>query len=154
VRHEHSELADAAYTADPGANRVASGANPTILGLDVETLPEVEPVAIVVQLCPYALAPAKDEVDAVTPGQRSTGQCLDWKAFRTMAGFLPPQPALRSRAHGDTHDQALFDAHDSHALSRLRLGIPTRQQRRQEGENRVIQGEWPVIAVMDVSGEH
>ena len=150
--NEHPELADSADAAGPRANRIAACTYPVVLRLDVKSIPEVESVAIVVKLRSNSLTSAKHEIDAIAASQGCAGKRGHGDATRPMLGLFPVQLPVRARANGHTDDEALLDGHDSDPRRSLRFLFRPREQRGQQGQERIIQGSWTVIASRQCQG--
>jgi hypothetical protein len=116
VRNEHPEPAYPADPADSRANCIAARANPAVVRLNVKAFPEIQSVAITVELRSHTLAAPENEVYSVAASERGPGNRLYGQAFWSVARFFPPEFAVDARAHRHPYDQALLNAHDSYAL--------------------------------------
>src|SRR5439155_4175439 len=104
LRHELLELVDRAAAADARVDRVAAGAQPVVLRLEIEALVKVEARAIFVELGADAPPAGEDEIDLVGTRKQSAANHRD----RNAIGRLLLDPVDR-RAEGTRLDRHAQD---------------------------------------------
>lgn len=104
------EALDTAASAHSGVDKVAPRANPLVVGLEIETVVEVERAAIAVKGRPDPLPP-EHQVDAVLTGQEGTADRIGLDAAIALAGGPLDPPQRRPRPNRHAHDPLPLDDH-------------------------------------------
>ena len=135
------ELLDRAASTHSRMDGVASHAQPLVVGLQVETRPEVERGAIFVKLGANPASVGKHEVDLVDlvlAGKDRTADRACRNAFRPFVLYPFDLREVWTRLHGDAKDHLVLDHQASHGLAdgtRLHCG-KAEQRRKQAQKNR------------------
>lgn len=102
-----------------------------VVGLDIESVVEIQGGAVAVELGAEPRAVAQDEIDAAPSGQHRARDGLRGDAFRSTP-FVPIDPYARAGPDRYAHDNLVVDSHAPNGLtSRGRIGGGKASQRGQ-----------------------
>ena len=99
LRNQQLEPLNRAASADTGVDRVTSGAETRILGLQIEIAVEVERRAVLIELGADPCAIGQNEIDLLWSGKEGAADGADGDAFRAL--LLDPDDLLHERSRLD-----------------------------------------------------